>query len=167
LDSNFRNIPLEIGLSSWAAVDLYIDGEYVQSWGNTGLKGGPFQENRSRDLLPVSLEPNIDHVLAFHLIDYTTPLKHSDLKIKTSIFFTTERFYDVKRGEYLQEASLYFTLYLSVAGVLCLLFWLLYFQNTTEKVLLFIALSMIFFALAAMSFLFPDCDKSNGCVNGC
>jgi signal transduction histidine kinase len=154
-DSSFRNVPLEIILQSYAAADLYIDGEYLRSWGNTGLLGGPFQESLTLEAYPLSVEPNIEYVLAVHLVDYTNPLNTSELKDETKIRLTTERFAITKAEENTQEAKFYFTIYLAVASVLCLLFWLLYFQNANEKVLLFIALSMTFIALVAMSILLP------------
>src|SRR4051812_17374915 len=37
LDKSFDNINIGIEASRWAATDIYIDGNYIRSYGNTGL----------------------------------------------------------------------------------------------------------------------------------
>jgi hypothetical protein len=50
LDSSFENMHIGIQTSQWAATDIYIDGNYFASYGNTGLNGKPYEENR--EVLP-------------------------------------------------------------------------------------------------------------------
>src|SRR5882672_1149023 len=83
LDGSFKNFPLRISVTNWAATDIYIDGEHVASSGNTGLNGKPFEEYRSQTTptpQPLNLEMDVDHILSLHLVDYSTPFKHSLLK---------------------------------------------------------------------------------------
>ena len=47
LDSSFENIRIGIQASRWAAVDIFIDGNYFTSYGNTGLNGRAYEENRN------------------------------------------------------------------------------------------------------------------------
>ena len=47
LDSSFENIRIGIQASRWAAVDIFIDGNYLTSYGNTGLNGRAYEENRN------------------------------------------------------------------------------------------------------------------------
>ncbi|MEO6490166.1 MAG: hypothetical protein ABIO04_09525, partial [Ferruginibacter sp.] len=43
-DGTLGNQPLGVKLGSWAASDLYIDGNLVLSAGNTGINSKPFKE---------------------------------------------------------------------------------------------------------------------------
>ncbi|MGK4568974.1 hypothetical protein [Flavobacterium sp. 3HN19-14] len=71
LDDSFANQQLGIRFYCWAAVDLYIDGKYIQSFGNTGINGKPFQEFNPGERLPilVDLKAGQEHLIAFHFVD--------------------------------------------------------------------------------------------------
>lgn len=152
LDSSFSNIPIALHLNRWLAMDVYIDGTYIASLGNTGINGKTYEEGRSflNPGIPLSLKPGIEYVIAVHAVDHAAPL--NPRKLKSEVDATKDAVYlagpeNQYRATYLfQELSVYYSTYTSVCFVLCLLFWFLYFQNRSEKVLFFIALGMSFFA---------------------
>ena len=82
LDTSFANTPFDLFMNAWAATDVYVDGNLNYHFGNTGANGKPFQEYNPTYKLPVSidLEKGIDHVLAIHFVDHTSPLPPYDLK---------------------------------------------------------------------------------------
>lgn len=68
VDSTFGEIPFDFRISTWAASDLYIDGKKIASFGNTGLNGAPYKENRfASNILPVrvNLNPGTNTLLRF------------------------------------------------------------------------------------------------------
>jgi two-component system NtrC family sensor kinase len=165
LDSSFKNFPLRISTSNWAATDIYIDGKHVASSGNTGLNGKPFEECISQMnpvRLPLNLETDVDHILSLHLVDYSSPFKPSLLKTQiengfyTLILFTGPGF-DYKLFSSTQERTIYYTVYTVVCSVLCILFWFLYLQNRFEKVMLLISLCMTCVFLQMLSITLYSC----------
>jgi hypothetical protein len=77
LDSSFLNIPIGFTVDSWAAIDLYVDGRLLSSFGNTGINGKPFKEKSFisyENPVIVNLTTGIDHSIALHFVDYLAPL---------------------------------------------------------------------------------------------
>ncbi len=87
LDSSFENMRIGIQATRWAAVDIYIDGNYLTSYGNTGLNGKPYEENRNllMDIHPLQIETGKEHILAVHIVDYVAPLNHRFLKTESLV----------------------------------------------------------------------------------
>ena len=159
LDSSFQNQPVGIQMGRWAATDVYIDGTHIISSGNTGLNGKPYQENRMNIPLPevVDLVPGVDHILALHLVDYRSPLKPTLLKTGTgehntggfgSLVKITGRESPIKSVKFQKEFSNYYSIWISVCAVLCIVFWFLYFLNRSAKNLLLIAIVNTFFSIS-------------------
>lgn len=147
LDSSFSNIPFTMQLDKWMAKDVYIDGAYIASYGNTGINLKPYIEGECSSPINVStVTPGNVHTMAVHVIDYISPLNPWALKGGFSVSVVgpdSQHNYFVKTKEF----SVYFISYAVVCAVLCLLFFFLYFQNRSEKVLLLIALGMTFLFL--------------------
>ena len=85
LDRSFKNIRIGIQALRWAAVDIYVDGNYITSFGNTGYDGKPYQENRNAGMVirPLSIETGKTHILAVHIVDRVAPLNHRFLKTES------------------------------------------------------------------------------------
>ena len=71
-DSTFAGIPLGLHNDSWAAMEVYIDGQLVAAFGNAGTGDKSFADYKPYFKLPVSirLDPQRDYLLAIHIVDY-------------------------------------------------------------------------------------------------
>jgi two-component system NtrC family sensor kinase len=146
LDTAFRDTTLELRMNSWSAVDVYVDGNLLTSFGNTGTDGKSFKEYSIPYKLPVpfNIEKGTEHLLAVHFVDFLSPLPPFHLKSeqRNEYFLTliTPQYKTTLYGIFLKTLSAR-TLWLTVNITLCLLFWLLAFQNRAEKNLQLIALT--------------------------
>src|SRR6185312_10424653 len=154
-DSSFRNEPIGIRSSSWAAADLYVDGKLISSYGNTGVNGKPFEEHRQtfNPPVPVNLMPGKDHIIALHFVDYVAPLpprrlKSEDGSLQGFIRLSSPNYFSSAVKNIIQSYT-YTTIWVSVCFILSILFWLLYFQNRNEKNLRLIAICATCFALGS------------------
>jgi two-component system, NtrC family, sensor kinase len=147
--------PLGIKMSTWAATDLFINGKLISSFGNTGLDGGPFRELSPYGNLPVpvNLKAGELYTIALHFVDYLAPLyprrlKSEDVDLSVLIRITGPGYpsYFLQKG--VKQGNIYATIWIAVSTILCLLFWLLYFQNPLEKNLRLIAIFTSFSAIA-------------------
>jgi two-component system NtrC family sensor kinase len=161
LDTAFGNTPLDFFMNAWAASDVYLDGNLIYTFGNTGANGKPFMEYNPTYKLPVTfnIEKGREHIIAIHLVDFLSALPPYNLKSKDQdrfssfISITTPTF----KKDYLDfrlKARAYRTVWLTANVILCVLFWLLTFLNRTEKNLPLIALSTTVSAFAIY------CDQS-------
>ncbi|MEO8713197.1 MAG: hypothetical protein ABI405_13790, partial [Parafilimonas sp.] len=151
LDSSFRNFSTGIFPVRFAASDLYIDGQHIASFGNTGLDGKPYKEFRGNLEPPVNvnLQADTDHILALHIVDYRSPFNPYHLKTQDNgdprgygvLVSLTSAGAHSKWITFLKDQILYFTFWACACGILSALFWLLYFKNRREKNLSIIALS--------------------------
>jgi two-component system, NtrC family, sensor kinase len=153
LDSSFKSHLVGFKIISWAASDLYINGNYVSSFGNTGYNGEPFKEFRPRNVLPaiINLSPGNQYTLALHIVDYLSPLSFRNLKSNSTYFNNNVRLSGPSFNEYYisgtRELTLYTAIWISVCAILSLLFWLLTIQNPDEKNLRLIAVASTFSTL--------------------
>ena len=152
-DSSFTNMPVSFSSGSWAAVDIYVDGKLISSYGNTGVNGKPFEEPRHTFDPPVTfnLMPGKDHIIALHFVDYVAPLpprhlKSEDLSLQYFISLASPKSISLGIESLIQEYT-YSTIWVAVCFILSILFWLLYFQNRNEKNLRLIAFCASCFAL--------------------
>ena len=87
LDSSFAGMEVGMIQKSWAATDIYLNGDSLFSFGNTGINGEPYYEYE-RVLThdhKVEIVPEKEYVLAIHLVDHISPLTKR-LKFHTLIF---------------------------------------------------------------------------------
>jgi two-component system NtrC family sensor kinase len=149
----FGKDQLSFQASRWAAMDVYVDGVHIASFGNTG-EGNSFKEHRSITINPVNanLTASREHVIAIHLVDYLSIIPFNRLKtddeggLKTILRLTGPRYFMSNLG-YIQEAIEYSMVWASVCLLLSILFWLIYFQNRQEQNLLLIALCVTAFTV--------------------
>ena len=152
-DTSFGDKPLGINLSSWAACDVYINGELKASNGNTGQNGTPFREPGSlhHSTYPANLVPGNEYTIAVYVVDYLSPfpprhLKSADGDNNDLISIAGPDFNSTLIPVIIKWTN-YPAAWISVCSILSLLFWLLAFQNRNEKNLRLIALCTSFFAL--------------------
>jgi len=75
-----------LGIKSnwWAAEDIYVDGQLITSYGNTGLNGKPFHESsitaHMAIPIPINFKPGTIHTIAVHFVDYLAPVPPLKLK---------------------------------------------------------------------------------------
>ncbi len=137
LDASFESIPLGILASRWVASDIYLDGNYIRSYGSTGQMGTPYEENRNLflDIQPLHIETGKEHVLAIHIVDYTAPFNHQFLKTE-SLYNNFDTFIELtgpsaykKATAYIRDSNGSSLLFTGVLGFFTILFWFLYLQN--------------------------------------
>jgi two-component system, NtrC family, sensor kinase len=152
-DSSFRNEPIAFSISSWAAVDLYVDGKLISSYGNTGVNGKPFEGHRStfNPPVPFNLIPGNNYIIALHFVDYVAPLpprrlKSEDASLQYFIRLSSPNSISLAVKNIIQQYT-YETIWVAVCAILSILFWLLYFQNRNEKNLRLIAVCATCFTL--------------------
>ncbi|MEZ4691737.1 MAG: hypothetical protein R3A12_16900, partial [Ignavibacteria bacterium] len=82
IDSSFGNTALGFHMNSWAATDVYVDGNLLHSFGNTGADGKPFEEYIPTYKLPVdfNIEKGTEHTIAIHIVEYESPIPPFRLK---------------------------------------------------------------------------------------
>jgi len=165
LDSSFQNLPINFLRGSWAATDLYIDGNFLASFGDTG-DGRSYEEYNPIDKPSVSTDvrPGAEHVLAVHFVDYLSPLPPKQLKSETvgftryetnglrSFIAIVDHHFDSKFSDFSRSTLFYRGIWAAVTILLAILFWLLVFQNPAEKkTLVLIALYTSFAALVNLT----------------
>jgi two-component system NtrC family sensor kinase len=146
LDTAFQGKSAGLYMSAWAASEVYVDGNLLHTYGNTGANGMPFKEYNPTYKVPVTLniQTGGEHIIAVHIVDFRSPYPRFHLKsrdwLPLFISITSPEFNNRSLSSRLRDRS-FRTLWLSVNVILCLLFWLLAFQNRDEKNLIFIALT--------------------------
>jgi two-component system NtrC family sensor kinase len=163
-DAAFGNMLLGIKMGTCAAADLYVDGNFIAAFGNTGQNGKPYKENQVfiNFPVPVNLKTGYEYTIAIHFVDHLSPYSPISLKSEliglSGLIKITGPKYDVDLLYYSMEISVYWTIWLTLNIVLGLLFWLLSFQNPTEKNFRLIALFCTCLALT-LFFLFSSLNS--------
>jgi len=152
LDTSFRDMPLGIFAYTWSATDVYLDGKFICSFGNSGANGKPYKEYHPSGTLPYALnmEKKGEHLMAIHFVDFVSPLPPYRLKSeRLSNYFISFAVPGFKESYEKEQMSYRFArnVLLTINTILVLLFWLLAFQNQDERNLLFIALTTTAFTL--------------------
>ncbi|HLG40435.1 MAG TPA: hypothetical protein VI461_12235, partial [Chitinophagaceae bacterium] len=157
LDSSFKDLDIGILQKAWAATDIYIDGDSLYSFGNTGLNGKPYHEyKREVDKgHKISLSMGKEHLIAVHFVDVVSPL-YGKLKSQINVL---PGFINITGPEYVLRMSKEFAppgniALIAVLAVLAILFWLLFIFNREEKHLLYLAINVTFFFTILLPFIF-------------
>jgi signal transduction histidine kinase len=176
LDSNFANMPIGFRRGGWAATDIYLDGNLVVSFGNTGANGKDFREYNSIDKnsITTNLETGKEYLIAIHFVDFLSTLPPRQLRSARnarvrnetmgleSFLMLTSPQYDSYMQKFSAETLFYRSVWLSVTVLLSLLFWLLFILNPGErKTLLLIVINSTVAALSNLvRFYLTDTDIS-------
>ncbi len=154
-----------IKIDTWAATDLYVNGNFISSFGSTGLGGRPYHEFSPYGNLPaaVNLKEGHEYTIALHVVDRLSPipprrLKSEDIGLSELITITSPAYGSYFIRKLIKEWTVYNTIWIAVSAILCLLFWFLYFQNPLEKNIRLIAIFMTF---SAINFYFQNAASSN------
>jgi len=160
LDHVFDTQQLGFLYFSFAAIDVYIDGKQVTSFGNTGTNGKPFAEPANQGMqIPAQLDmkEGVEYTIALHFVDYLSPFPPKHLKSNENspdaVLGLTDAVAKKTLLPTLLRNHFYFNAWWWVCAVLTLLFWLLYLENRADKTLLRIAVCVTFFATATGSIL--------------
>ena len=149
-DSTFKTDQFGFKISTWGALDLYVDGELISSCGNTGNNASPFVPAGPQEKLsvPFIIKPENEYSIAFHLVDYVAPFMPRRLKSEdyglSRLIKVTGPSYNIIHSKDILRLYIYGTIWASVCAVLSLLFWLIYIQNPLEKNLRLIAFGATF-----------------------
>ena len=146
IDSSLGNREFGFRLGSFAATDLYINGQFLTTAGNTGNNGRLFKSNDPKEKItnPYHLKSGETYNIAIHVVDYTTTISPYLLKSEINnsldniISITGPQFVNLYL-EYVQKVITIITISVSICAVLSLFFWILFFQNSSEKNLRIIA----------------------------
>jgi len=156
LDTAFGYDNFGFRINTWAATELYLDGNLIVSYGNTGKSGVEFREYRpyGKFPVPVNLKPGNEYTIALHFTDYLSPFPPASLKSESIRFQNLIALTGPKHNEdflrLIRDVTFFNTFWISVCILLSLLFWLLSIQNPAEKNLRLIALCTTSFALSAI-----------------
>lgn len=157
LDSTFAGMPLAISRDLWAATDVYINGEFFYSFGDTGDPYTAYNPNLNYPV-PVHLIVDKEYIIAIHFVDYETTFTQRELRLKPrylkNLINLTGPEYEGFVTNSIKSTYIFGTLSISITFLLFFLFWLLVFLNPGQKVFQWIAWMTTFTLLAAIgSFL--------------
>ena len=161
LDPAFSDTTFDLYMKIWAASEIYVDGSLHCTFGSTGVNGKPFEEYNPnyKSPVPFNLEKGNEHILAIHFVDFISALPPYNLKsekenrIRSFIIITTPEFRKLDLDLTLTFHA-FRTIWLTANIILCLLFWLLAFQNRNEKNFFIIAVYTTVYAFTIY------CDQS-------
>ena len=140
LDPAFSDTLFDLYMNIWAASEIYVDGSLHCTFGSTGVNGKPFEEYNPnyKPPVPFNLEKGNEHILAIHFVDFISALPPYNLKsekenrFRSFIIITTPEFRKLDLDLTLTFHA-FRTIWLTANIILCLLFWVLAFQNRNEK----------------------------------
>ena len=141
LDSTFTNKPLNLGFGTWAAIEVFIDGVLINSFGNTGYNGKPFAEGRTNHsgFKDVYISPGIEHVLSIHFVDKLSGVPKNAFKGTIDIQFASQK-QTLIYTEHVTQEPVFTAITIAIGFLLTILFWLMAFLIPQEKNLKLIAL---------------------------
>lgn len=153
LDESLNGIPLAISRDLWAATDIYINGELLHSFGDTGEPSDAFNPTLKYPI-PVDLATGKDYLIAIHFVDYETTFTQRELRLQPRnlqrLINLTGPAYINKVTEDIKDSYVYGSISISVSFLLFFLFWLLVFLNPNLKVFKLIAILTSFTLMAAI-----------------
>ncbi len=136
-----------------AAQDIYLNGDLVASFGDTGSQSGSYMRNKGGfKYLP--FQPGKEYLVAIHFLDWVGPISRSVSLIRVMgsqsfLYLATDARrtrLDSQQKTYERDHLIMFT----ILALITLLFWLIFVLNSSEKYLLFIALLTTFICLRPM-----------------
>lgn len=82
LDESFKDIALGISREQWAATDVYIDGQLIGAFGDTGNPYKAYNPTLKKST-PVKLSIGEEHTLTIHFVDYENTFTSRELRMKS------------------------------------------------------------------------------------
>lgn len=145
-DFSPEKMPLGFRYSGWGAVELFIDGKLLTTYGTIGIDKKSFHEYNpiNRSAISLSLEPGKDHILAIHFVDfistfpYPTQIKSIGfIKIRqytftNSLFSLTGSNFNVAHTNKFYTHLVFKSCVAAIILAITILFWLITYQNPKE-----------------------------------
>jgi two-component system NtrC family sensor kinase len=142
LDTSFAGMQVGVSRDLWAAIDLYVDGKLVASFGNTGKPYEAYNPHL-KYATPLPLVPGREHRLAIHFVDYETIFTNRHLRLKpenlSKLINLTGPRYDLFVTHETKRTLIYNTIWISVSLLLMVLFWLLVYLNPDQTLFRLVA----------------------------
>jgi signal transduction histidine kinase len=142
LDESFQGIPLYLSRGLWAATDVYLDGQLVHSFGDTG---DPYQAFNPilKYPVPIDLVSGKENLLAVHFVDYESTFTQREIRLKPE---NLQLFLNLTGPDYItwverdyKHTHIYVTLCLGVSFLLFFLYWFLLYLNPDQTLFRIIA----------------------------
>lgn len=158
LDTSFSEIPLAVSRNLWAASDLYIDGNLIHSFGNTGTPYQAYNPTLEKPN-PIDLLPGREHLFALHIVTYETTFTQREIRLKPEnlqnfINLTGPAYNQWVAGDTMRGYT-YGGICIGVSALLFFLFWLLVALNPKQNVFWLIACLSTLVLIYAISFFYP------------
>lgn len=157
LNETFEGIPLSISRDLWAATDIYLNGELIYAFGDTG---DPYEAYNPilKQPLTVNLEVGQEYLLAIHFVDYESLILQRELRLKPDNLKTLLSITGPAFGKYIDRsvktAYIFGSLSVGLSTLLCVLFWYLCFINPKQTIFKLIAWLATFVMLTSISIFF-------------
>lgn len=155
LDESFEEMQLYLDRNLWAATEVYLDGQLVESFGQTGYDRSDFHYYNPNHKIPIelNLRPGKVYKLGYHIVNYEsflTPGKVKFINENLSNLINLTGPEHVQLEEHYQRSSyIHSTLWISLSAIFMLLFWMMSFQVPDERVFkLIFYLSLIIFIVS-------------------
>ncbi|WP_421765342.1 sensor histidine kinase [Ekhidna sp.] len=157
LNESFDGIPLSISRDLWAATDIYINGELIHSFGDTGNPYEPYNPVLKYPI-PISLEIGKEYLLAIHFVDYETTFLQRELRLKPenlkSLLAITGPAYIDYVDRHSKSSYIFGSLSIGLSALLFFLFWFLYFLNKSQTLFKLIAWLITFVLLTSIAIFY-------------
>jgi len=153
LIDSLLDLPLYIKSGTWAALDLYLDGNLLHSFGTTGTNLNNYKEFNPylQNPIPLNLEKGKEYTFSFHIVDYKAIIPLFQLKSQVSgienIIVISNKKYIVENNFKTSQRNRDVTVYLSVNFLIFLFFFLLSIQNRKEIIFRYCALLLFIYTL--------------------
>lgn len=157
LDTTFKGIPLGISRNLWAASDVYINGNLIHSFGDTGNTFEGYNPLAKKPI-PINLEVGKEYVIAVHVVTYETILTQREIRLKPE---NLQNFINLTGPAYsqwvqkdIQQGYTYGGICIGISALLFFLFWLLVALNPNQKVFKLIACLATLVLIYAIGFFY-------------
>ena len=145
-DQSLKNIPIGFKYNGWGAAEVYVDGKLRETYGSSGTDTKNFQEYNPLHRLanPIELEPEKEHLIAVHYVDYvsnfplpkklksTMFLNMAPYTFSNSLFSLTGPKYNVALEKRVYQHIIFKTSLFAIILIITILFWLVSYQNSKE-----------------------------------
>jgi signal transduction histidine kinase len=159
IDSSFGDIPFYFYFGTYAAQDIYIDGQLIESAGNTGTNGLSYSEhvrpNDFNESIRIhQLKSGGIYLFVWHIKDVKALSNPNKLKAEFDGLHNLFELVSTRYNTWLKDKQNFVRSALSFTHVfvfvLMLLFWLLWFLNAKEKnILRFAIFTTAYFLLCS------------------
>ncbi|MFC3879811.1 sensor histidine kinase [Algoriphagus namhaensis] len=142
LDDSLKDLPMYLNRNLWAATDIFLDGQLIHSFGDTGDPYKAFNPVLKYPQ-PIDIDLGREYVLAVHFVDYESTFTQREIRLKPE---NLESFLNLTGPAFVQwverdhkQTHIYVTLSIGVSFLLFFLYWFLVYLNPDQKIFRIIA----------------------------